>query len=196
MGMVGQELLIILHVLPVVTACLLYTRSMACSLNSSRKKSTGSFPLMSGTTPGEKAEGEPGGGGRAEAELAGGRREEEAELSGGGRAEEAELGGGGREEAELGGVGREEEAELGGVGSEEEVELSGVGSEEEAELGGGGRVELKAGEVELNAGAVSEWALDPADRGWSSRLQLVFLSSVAFLHMFVITITNIILVLT
>ena len=54
---------------------------MACSLNSSRKKSTGSFPLMSGTTPGEKAEGEPGGGGRAEeAELAGGRREEEAVL--------------------------------------------------------------------------------------------------------------------
>ena len=69
---------------------------MACSLNSSRKKSTGSFPLMSGTTPGEKAEGEPG--------------------------------------------------------REEEAELSGVGREEEAELGGGGRVELKVGEVELNAG--------------------------------------------
>ena len=76
-------------------------------------------------------------------------------------------------------MGREEEAELSGVGSEEEAEaeeaeLSGVGREEEAELGGGGRVELKAGEVELNVGAVSEWALDPADRGWSSRLQLVF----------------------
>ena len=49
-----------------------------------QKKSTGSFPLMSGTTPGEKAEGELGGGGRAEeAELSGGRREEEEELGGG-----------------------------------------------------------------------------------------------------------------
>ena len=77
------------------------------------------------------------------------------------------------EEVELSGVGSEEEAEFSGVGSEEEAELSGVGREE-AELGGGGRVELKVGEVELNAGAVSEWALDPTDRGWSSRLQLVF----------------------
>ena len=53
------------------------------------------------------------------------------------------------------------------------MELGGVGREE-AELGGGRRVELKVGEVELNAGAVFEWALEPADRGWSSRLQLVF----------------------
>ena len=52
------------------------------------------------------------------------------------------------------------------------------------------------GGVELNTGAVSEWALDPADRGGAHDYKLYFLSSVAFLHMIVITITSIILVLT
>ena len=175
-------------------------------MNSSRKKSTGSFPLISGTTPGEKAEGEPGGGGRVEeAELGGGRREE-AELSGGGRVEEAELGGGGREEAELSGVGREEEVELGGVGREEEAELSVVGSEEEtelsgvgreeAELGGGGRVELKAGRWSSTRGQYVSGRWSPRIGGGAQDYNLYFLSSVAFLHIFVITINNIILVLT
>ena len=42
-------------------------------------------------------------------------------------------------------------------------------------------------EVELKAGAVSEWAVEPAHRGWSSRLLLVF---------FICSISNIMFVIT